>query len=92
MNGNLYTLSEFFKVFGDVTRLKIISTLLNGEMSVNELSANLHMEQSAISHQLRILRQQNLVQLKKEGKQTFYAIKDQHVAQIFKIGMDHISE
>ena len=88
----LYDLAEFFKVFGDTTRIKIISVLLNSSLCVGEISALLHISQSAISHQLRILRQARLVKYKKEGKEVFYSLDDEHIGMIFAIGLEHVLE
>lgn len=85
-------LSEFFKVFGDDTRLKIIHLLLNQEISVNAIAEMLQMEQSTISHQLRILKQARLVKYRKQGRSVFYELDDAHVKQIFRQGLNHIME
>ena len=83
-------LAEFFKVFGDVTRLKIIFLLSKSEMCVNDISKQLDMQQSTISHQLRILKQARLVKQRRDGKSIFYSLDDHHVDSIFKQGFDHI--
>ena len=85
-------LAEFFKVFGDKTRLNILKLLLENEMNVGEISAKLDMNSSAISHQLRILRTTNLVKTRKDGKEVFYSLSDDHVKQIYKIGLEHVME
>ena len=85
-------LAEFFKVFGDKTRLNILKLLLENEMNVGEISAKLDMNSSAISHQLRILRTTNLVKTRKDGKEVLYSISDDHVKQIYKIGLEHVME
>lgn len=82
--------SEFFKVFGDVTRIRILQSLLAGEKNVSELADAVEMSQSAISHQLRVLRQNNLVKYQKEGKAVFYSLDDEHVQTILQQGMTHI--
>ena len=87
---DLYDLSELFKVFGDSTRIRILSILMNGEMCVLHLSESLGMNQSAVSHQLRILRQSGLVRPRKEGKTVYYSLDDEHVETIFKSGLEHI--
>ena len=87
---NLYDLSELFKVFGDSTRIRIISLLINGEMCVYHIAENLAMNQSAISHQLRILRSAGLVRPRKDGKTDYYCLDDEHVEMIFKMGLEHI--
>ncbi len=89
-NQTLYRLSEFFKVFGDSTRIKIIAALLNGEMCVYNLSDFLEMGQSAISHQLRILRSAGLVRPRREGKTVYYSLDDNHIEFIYNTGLAHI--
>ena len=86
----LMELSEFFKVFGDGTRIRILQMLLTGEKSVGELAEGLNMTQSAISHQLRVLRQNDLVKYCKEGKAVFYSLDDEHVKEVLEQGMHHI--
>mgnify|MGYP005970949127 CR=1 FL=1 len=88
----LLDLSEFFKVFGDSTRIKILYVLSQSEMCVCDIATLLQMGQSAISHQLRILKQNRLVKNRREGKAVFYSLADSHVKTILSQGMDHISE
>lgn len=88
----LIDLSELFKVFGDSTRIKILYTLQDGEMSVNDIAATLGMQQSAISHQLKILKQAKLVKARKDGKNVFYNLEDDHVYTIIEQGMEHVLE
>lgn len=88
----LYGLSEFYKIFGDQTRLKILDALLNKPLCVNEISELLDMTQSAISHQLKNLRTSNLVKTDKIGKNVYYSISDEHIKIILKYGLEHISE
>ncbi|NLO89231.1 MAG: helix-turn-helix transcriptional regulator [Clostridia bacterium] len=88
----LYDLAELFKVFGDTTRVKILWALDKSEMCVCDLAVLLNMTQSAVSHQLRILRQARLVKYRKEGKIVYYSLDDEHVKQIFEQGLVHISE
>ena len=85
-------LAEFFKVFGDSTRLKIMLALQNREMCVYDISTLLGMSQSAISHQLRILKQMALVKNRRDGKTIFYAPADDHIVSILSQGLDHIEE
>ena len=85
-------LAAFFKVFGDVTRLRILYALLCSEMCVCDLAQILDMTQSAISHQLRILKQMALVKNRREGKTIFYSLSDGHIATILSQGMEHIEE
>jgi ArsR family transcriptional regulator len=89
---NLYDLAELFKVFGDTTRIKILWALAESEMCVCDIAVLLNMTQSAISHQLRILRQARLVKYRKEGKIVYYSLDDEHVKHIFDQGLIHINE
>ena len=86
----LYDLSELFKVFGDSTRIRILTALRAGPLCVYHLAERLEMGQSAISHQLRLLRGAGLVKAKRAGKTVNYALDDDHVAQILDIGLAHI--
>ncbi len=88
----LYDLADFFKVFGDSTRIKILYVLLCSEMCVCDIAQILNMTQSAISHQLRTLKQMNLVRNRREGKTVFYSLADSHIKTILSQGMDHIEE
>jgi len=88
----LYNLSDFFKVLGDSTRAKIMWALDESEMCVCDIAVLLNMTKSAISHQLRSLKQANLVKYRKEGKIVFYSLADDHVKDIFEKGLDHIRE
>ncbi len=88
----LKDLSEFYKVFGDSTRLKILEVLLEKEKSVGDISEKLNISQSAISHQLRMLRNLNLVKTKKIGQSVLYSISDNHVKVILEYGIEHIKE
>lgn len=88
----LYNLAEFFKVFGDSTRIKILCVLLQSEMCVYDIATLLNMTQSAISHQLRVLKQMQLVKFRREGKTVFYSLSDSHIENILSQGMEHISE
>lgn len=88
----LYELSDFFKIFGDTTRIKILNVLFHSELCVCDISEALGMTQSAVSHQLRVLRGANLVKYRKEGKTVFYSLDDEHINQIFNMGMEHILE
>lgn len=86
-----YDLADFFKVFGDSSRIKILYSLYGGEMSVGELTELLDMNQSAVSHQLRILRQSDLVKFRKEGKAAIYSLDDNHVFSVLEQGLKHIA-
>lgn len=88
----LYDLSELFKVFGDSTRIRILFVLFEAEVCVCDLAAALSMTQSAVSHQLRILKQNRLVKSRREGKSVFYSLADEHVRTIIGQGMEHIEE
>ena len=83
-------LSEVFKVLGDSTRIKILYVLSKYEMCVCDIAEVLEMTQSAISHQLRVLRTMRLVKFRKEGKSMFYSLDDDHILQLFNQGMEHI--
>lgn len=91
-NDQIALLAEFFKVFGDPTRIKILTALSEGEICVCDIAYLLGMTQSAISHQLRVLKQARLVKSRKEGKVVFYMLDDEHVKQIMDQGLVHISE
>lgn len=88
----LIDLSELFKIFGDSTRIKMIYALSKMEICVFDLAQILNMSQSAVSHQLRILRNAKIVKQRKDGRQVFYSLDDYHVQYIFEAGLDHIKE
>ena len=88
----LFDIAEVFKVFGDTTRMKIISALLEAELCVGDIAEITNSTQSAISHQLRLLKQSKLVKFRREGKIIFYSLDDDHIAQIVKKGSEHIEE
>lgn len=88
----LLDLAEFFKVFGDSTRIKILYVLSQSEMCVCDIANLLQMGQSAISHQLRVLKQMRLVTFRREGKTVFYSLADSHIQMILNQGMEHIEE
>jgi ArsR family transcriptional regulator len=85
-------LADFYKIFGDSTRLKILSALLQGEMCVGTITEVLEMTQSSISHQLRTLKRARLIKSRKEGKWVYYSINDEHVQIIYEMGLSHIKE
>ncbi len=91
-DGEVYQLAELFKVFGDPTRLKILYTLLEGECCVQELAGKVGMSQSSVSHQLRVLKQSQLVRFRREGRTIFYSLADGHVCTIANQGLEHIRE
>lgn len=88
----LFDLSELFKTFGDSTRIRILYVLFESEMCVTDLALLLNMTQSAISHQLRVLKQTKLVKSRREGKTMFYSLADNHVRTIIDQGMEHVAE
>ena len=88
----LYDLADFFKVFADSTRIKILYVLFENEMCVYDIANLLNMTQSAISHQLRVLKQNRLVKYRKEGKTALYTLADEHVFTILSQGMEHVEE
>lgn len=88
----LYALADFYKVFGDATRIKILYVLLESQMCVCDLAELLNMTQSAISHQLRVLKQMKLVKNRREGKTVYYSLADGHIQAIISQGMEHIRE
>lgn len=88
----LFEIAENFKVFGDSTRMKIIAALLEGELNVSEIAAITNSTPSAISHQLRVLKQAKLVKGRKDGKAVYYSLDDEHVREIYQIGKQHIEE
>jgi ArsR family transcriptional regulator, lead/cadmium/zinc/bismuth-responsive transcriptional repressor len=83
-------LADLFSALSDPTRLRIISVLLVGEMNVGEIAAQLTMTESAVSHQLRGLRQMRLVRSRKQGRQVFYALDDDHVEKLYRMGLNHV--
>ena len=88
----LFELAELFRVFGDSTRIRVMFTISDNEMSVLSIAEALGMEQSAISHQLRVPRQNKLVKSRREGKQVYYSLDDDHVKKILETGLDHVLE
>lgn len=85
-------LAEFFKIFADETRLRILDLLVSGEKCVSEISEKLDVSQSAVSHQLKTLRNSNLVKANKVGQTVNYSIKDEHIETILRYGMEHLKE
>ena len=88
----LYDLTELFRIFGDSTRIRILYVLFEAEMCVCDIAQLLGMTQSAISHQLRALKQSKLVKYRREGKTVFYSLADDHVVTILAQGMEHVTE
>ena len=85
-------LARTFKIFGDATRIKIMYTMLDREICVLDIAKNLEMTQSAISHQLSILKGARLIKSRKEGKEVYYSLDDDHVKRILDVGVDHVEE
>lgn len=88
----LYDLAELFKVFGDSTRIKILYSMFENELCVNDIAKLLNLSQSSVSHQLRILKSSKLVKFRREGKSIFYSLDDEHVRAIISMGMEHVEE
>ncbi|MBO7564784.1 MAG: winged helix-turn-helix transcriptional regulator [Clostridiales bacterium] len=88
----LYDLADLFKVFGDSTRIRILYALMDGSLCVSDISSELEMNQSAVSHQLKILKQNKLVKNTRAGKAILYELADEHVKAILEIGQEHIEE
>ena len=88
----LYELADLFKVFGDTTRIKIIYALFESELCVGDIALVLGMSQSAVSHQLRVLKDSKLIKFRREGKVIFYSLDDDHVRTIMSMGMEHVEE
>ncbi len=88
----LYDLAELFKIFGDSTRVKLLYALLEGELCVCDLARLMDVSQSAVSHQLRVLKNSKLVKFRRSGKTIYYSLADQHVVGILSLGMEHIRE
>ena len=88
----LYNLADLYKIFGDSTRIKILYVLFEHELCVNDIATLLNMSSSAISHQLRVLKQSHLVSFRRQGKTLFYFLADDHVRIIIEKGLEHICE
>ena len=91
-DNKIIDISELFKIFGDSTRIKIINILIDQELCVNEISNLVSVSQSAVSHQLRILKSSKLVKYRKDGNNIYYSLADDHVKKIFMLGCEHIDE
>lgn len=91
-NETLYSIAELFKVFSDPTRIRILYALSSGELCVCDIASVLDMSQSAISHQLRVLKQTHLVKFRREGKTVYYSLADSHVETILNQGLEHVQE
>ena len=88
----LYELADLFRVFGDSSRIKILYALHDSELCVQDLANAVQLSQSAVSHQLRVLKDSKLVRFRRDGKTVYYALDDDHVRSILSMGMDHIEE
>lgn len=88
----LFNLAELFKMFGDTTRVRIMCALFGNELCVCDICEILGMGQSAVSHQLRLLRTASIVKVRREGKSAFYSLDDEHIQKIFEMGLQHINE
>ena len=88
----IYDLADLFKVFADSTRIRILYTLIDSERCVGDIVEELEMSQTAISHQLRILKQSPLVRCRRDGKQMYYSLADDHVKVILAAGLEHVEE
>lgn len=88
----LYELADLFRVFGDSSRIKILYALHEDELCVQDIASAVQLSQSAVSHQLRVLKDSKLVRFRREGKTVFYALDDDHVRSILSMGMEHIEE
>ena len=88
----LYDLTELFRIFGDSTRIKILYALHDDELCVQDIANAVQLSQSAVSHQLRVLKDSKLVRFRRDGKTVYYALDDDHVRSILSMGMDHIEE
>jgi ArsR family transcriptional regulator len=92
MKNKLYELAELFKVFGDLTRINILWALSEKESAVHELAESLEITMSAVSHQLSVLKRSRLVKSRKEGKNVYYSLDDEHIHSIFQAGLQHVCE
>lgn len=92
LGDELDKVADLFRVFADTTRVRLIQVLFNQECCVQALTEHLGMSQSAVSHQLSILRQSRLVRFRRDGKNIYYTLDDEHVAQIFQFARDHVQE
>ncbi|HIZ48850.1 MAG TPA: metalloregulator ArsR/SmtB family transcription factor [Candidatus Gemmiger excrementavium] len=88
----LYDLAELFRVFGDTTRIKILYALFESELCVNDIAQVIGLSQSAVSHQLRLLKASKLVKFRREGKAVYYSLDDEHVRSMIALGMEHVEE
>ena len=88
----LYDLAELFRVFGDTTRIKVLYALFESELCVNDIAQVVGISQSAVSHQLRLLKANKLVKFRRDGKTVYYSLDDDHVRSMIALGMEHVEE
>lgn len=88
----IQAIAELFKAFGDTTRVQILSHLLHGELCVSDIAEAVELSQSAVSHQLRILKQIHLIKYRRDGKNILYSLADDHVRTILEMGLEHVME
>ena len=88
----IYDVAELFKIFGDSTRIRILNFLLEKENNVSSIAESLNLSQTAVSHQLKILKINNLIKNRRDGKVIYYSLADEHVRDIISIGLEHIKE
>ncbi|MCI6913947.1 MAG: metalloregulator ArsR/SmtB family transcription factor [Lachnospiraceae bacterium] len=88
----LFELCDLFRIFGDSTRIKILFVLMDREMNVGDIATELNLNQSAVSHQLRVLKDAKIVKFRRDGKSMYYSLDDDHVRNILALGMEHVEE
>ena len=88
----LFELCDLFRIFGDSTRIKILFVLMDREMNVGDIATELNLNQSAVSHQLRVLKDAKIVKFRRDGKSMYYSLYDDHVRNILALGMEHVEE
>ena len=88
----LFELCDLFRIFGDSTRIKILFVLMNREMNVGDIATELNLNQSAVSHQLRVLKDAKIVKFRRDGKSMYYSLDDDHVRNMLALGMEHVEE
>ena len=91
-DASAFALAETFRALGDLTRVRMLDALARSELCVQDLAARLHLTESAVSHQLRLLRNMRLVRTRREGRLVFYALDDQHIVGLFEQGLEHVEE
>ena len=91
-DASAFALAETFRALGDLTRVRMLDALARSELCVQDLAARLHLTESAVSHQLRLLRNMRLVRTRRDGRLVFYALDDQHIVGLFEQGLEHVEE